>query len=185
MNLIGKILGRAALACAALVTLQNLNASAETLRPPSVPLVACDPYFSIWSPADKLTDTNTTHWTGKPQRLTSLIRIDGTAYRVMGVNPATMPALPQTGLEVLPTRTIYTFAGNGVQLRLTFMTADLPESIDLLSRPVTYLAYECSATDGKEHKVETCFDAGSELTVNTPDQKVVWTAEKIRGLATL
>ncbi|HXS69252.1 MAG TPA: DUF4965 domain-containing protein [Candidatus Polarisedimenticolia bacterium] len=171
---------------AALATpLSSISETVAALRPPSVPLVACDPYFSIWSPADKLTDTNTTHWTGKPQRLTSLIRIDGTAYRVMGVNPATMPALPQTGLEVLPTRTIYTFAGNGVQLRLTFMTADLPESIDLLSRPVTYLAYECSATDGKEHKVETCFDAGSELTVNTPDQKVVWTAEKIRGLATL
>jgi len=165
-----------------------LSSKAETvapLRPPSVPLVACDPYFSIWSPADKLTDTNTTHWTGKPQRLTSLIRIDGKAYRVMGVSPASLPALPQTSVEVFPTRTIYTFAGEGVQLAMTFMTADLPESIDVLSRPVTYVTYQCSATDGKEHKVETSFDAGSELTVNTPDEKVVWSAEKISGLAAL
>jgi Domain of unknown function (DUF4965)/Domain of unknown function (DUF5127)/Domain of unknown function (DUF1793)/Domain of unknown function (DUF4964) len=158
---------------------------AETLRPPSVPLVACDPYFSIWSPGDKLTDVDTTHWTGKAQRLTSLIRIDGQAFRLMGKNPEAVPALPQSGLQVLPTRTIYTFEGQGARLTLTFMTADLPDSIDLLSRPVTYLTYECQSIDGKNHKIETLFDAGSELVVNTPDQEVVWSTEKIRGLAAL
>jgi hypothetical protein len=154
-------------------------AQAQAFRPPSVPLVACDPYFSIWSPADKLTDADTTHWTGKAQKLTSLIRIDGKAFRLMGKEPANLPALPQTQLDVFPTRTVYTFAGEGVRVTLTFLTAALPDDIDLLSRPVTYLTWECSATDGQKHAVETYFDAASELTVNTPDQRVVWSSEKM------
>src|ERR1039457_1196613 len=105
------------------------QSSAVALRPPSVPLVACDPYFSIWSPADKLTDVNSVHWTGKPQRLTSLVRIDGKPFRLMGKEPASVPALPQTGLEVLPTRTLYTFEGEGARGTLTFMTAALPDDL--------------------------------------------------------
>ncbi|MDR3459633.1 MAG: DUF4965 domain-containing protein [Verrucomicrobiae bacterium] len=159
--------------------------AAEPLRPPSVPLVACNPYFSIWSPADKLTDADTTHWTGKSQRLTSLIRIDGKTFRLMGKEPSVIPALPQTQVQVLPTRTIYSFAGEGVNVTLTFMTAALPEDLDLLSRPVTYLTWDCSATDGQKHAVETYFDASSELAVNTPDQAVVWSAEKKSGVAAL
>src|SRR6478736_8537736 len=69
------------------------------LRPPAVPLVACNPYFSIWSPGDKLTDVGTTHWTGKSQPMTSLVRIDGKAFRLMGNEPDALPALPQTQLE--------------------------------------------------------------------------------------
>lgn len=104
-----------------------------------MPLVACDPYFSIWSPADKLTDADTVHWTGKPHRLTSLVRIDDKAFRVMGTQPTNVPALPQTSVEVLPTRTIYNFEGEGVRLTLTFMTPVLPDDLMIYSRPVTYV----------------------------------------------
>lgn len=151
-----------------------ITTNAETLRPPSVPLVACDPYFSIWSPGDKLTDADTTHWTGEPQRLTSLVRIDGKTFRLMGVKPAEMPALLQTGLDVLPTRTIYTFDGAGVKLTLIFMTAALPEDLDVLSRPITYVTWEVQATDTQKHKVSVYFNARSEVAVNQPDQPVTF-----------
>jgi hypothetical protein len=106
------------------------------MRPPAVPLVAHDPYFSIWSMADHLNDDATKHWTGKPNTLTAAIRVDGRSWQVMGRENGTAP-LPQTGVTVLPTRTIYTFKGAGIQLELTFLTPALPDDLDVLSRPVT------------------------------------------------
>ena len=153
--------------------LPTLAASAAQLRPPAVPLVTHDPYFSVWSPADQLTGAPTMHWTGKPHRLTSLVRIDGRAFRLLGTEPAQVPALPQTHLEVLPTRTLCTFEGEGLRVALTFMTPALPQDLDLLSRPLTYLTYECRALDGKTHPVELYFDAAAELAVNDPTQPVL------------
>jgi hypothetical protein len=151
-------------------------APAPAFRPPSVPLVACDPYFSIWSSADRLTDTGTTHWTGKPHRLTGLVRVDGRAYRVLGNQPADLPALPLTGIKVLPTRTIATFAGAGIELTLTFTTPALPDDLDLLSRPVTYLTWDVRSADGRAHEITALFTAAGELAVNLPAEHVAWTA---------
>lgn len=148
------------------------------LRPPAVPLVAHDPYFSIWSQGDKLTDVDTTHWTGKPHRLTSMVRIDGKAFRLMGKEPADVPALPQTNLEVLPTRTIYTFEGEGVRLTLTFMTPALPEDLEVLSRPVTYLSWAATVTDARKRNVELYFDAAGSIAANNEDQTLWWTYDE-------
>jgi len=143
------------------------------MRPPAVPLVAHDPYLSIWSMADHLNDEGTKHWTGKPNTLTAAIRIDGKAWQVMGRENGT-PALPQTRVEVLPTRTIYTFTGGGVTLELTFLTPALPDDLDVLSRPVTYLDWKVFASDSAPHQVQLYLDANADLTVNTSDQQVSW-----------
>ncbi|MBC8102076.1 MAG: DUF4965 domain-containing protein [Cytophagales bacterium] len=161
------------------------TAAQELSRPPSVPLVTHDPYFSVWSAADTLSGDDTRHWTGTTQSLNSLVRIDGKTYRLMGKDPSTAPALKQTRLEVLPTRTIYTFEGAGAQVVLTFTSPMLPDDLDLLSRPVTYLTWEVRATDGKSHAASLYFDASAQLVVNQPDQKVMWRREKIGNLTAL
>lgn len=161
----------------------SLAAAQETaFRPPAVPLVACDPYFSIWSRANRLTDAPTTHWTGTKQELRSAVTIDGREYRLMGTEPANKAGLPQTGLQVTPTRSIYRFAGAGVAVTLTFMTPALPEDIDVLSRPVTYLTWEVKATDGKTHEVALRYANTGEAVVDQPDQAVRWETVRIAGL---
>jgi len=155
--------------------------AAEMPRPPSVPLVVCDPYFSLWSPHDRLTDGATTHWTGKKQRLDCTATIDGSTVRLLGdKDAASFAAMPQTGLEVTPTRTLATFEGSGISLTLTFTTPALPDDIDILSRPVTYLTFDAVSKDGKDHKVSVTFSANAELATNTPSQKAE--TSKVSGI---
>lgn len=161
------------------------RAMARELRPPAVPLVACDPYFSVWSFTDKLADSDTRHWTGARQALTSLIRVDGQTYRLMGTSPSGVPALPQVGLEVSPTRTRYDFEGAGVHVSLVFLTPMLASDLDLLSRPVTYLTWKLHTVDRKTHTASLYYDNSAELVVNTADEPVVWSRDQVGDLAVM
>ena len=147
---------------ACLLLMLPLVATAQE-RPPAVPLVTHDPYFSIWSMDDKLTDGPTRHWTGAPQPLSGLVRIDGKTYRYMGDFPEETPALPQTSLTVAATHTIYAFKGAGIALTVTFFTPAFPQDLDLLSRPVTYLTWKVASDDGKPHDVSLLLDASPLL----------------------
>ena len=167
------------------LTLLGLFGAAAQMRPPAVPLVAHDPYFSIWSMADHLNGDGTKHWTGKPNTLTAYARIDGKSYRIMGRERQAGNELAQTRLEVLPTRTIYEFAGAGAKVGLTFFTPALPDDLDVLSRPLTYLEWSAASSDGREHAVEIYFDAGSDLVVNTPDQPVLAARYQLDGFPLL
>ncbi|HEV2456035.1 MAG TPA: DUF5127 domain-containing protein [Verrucomicrobiae bacterium] len=169
-----------------LVSMFGAAMAAQTeFRPPSVPLVVNTPYFSVWSPGDWLTDTNTASWTGTPQPLDNLIRIDGRAYRLMGVEPANVPALKQISIQVLPTRTIAVFTNETVQVTMTFMTPGLLNDLDVLSRPVTYLTWQVRSIDGKPHQVQLYFGASTLLAVNHPDEPVTWNDVSSSGLKIL
>ncbi|HZT40324.1 MAG TPA: DUF4965 domain-containing protein [Bryobacteraceae bacterium] len=158
----------ALLLCAVLAAAQ----APAPIRPPAIPLITHDPYFSIWSMTDRLADSPTRHWTGVDQPLTGLIRIDGTAFRFMGVQPRGVPALTQTGFELTATRTSYAFEGGGVRLDLVFLTPALAADLEILARPATYLSWSVRSVDSRPHNVAIYFDASSLLAVNTPDQLV-------------
>ncbi len=162
-----------------------LSGQEVSFRPPAVPLVTFDPYLSIWSEADHLTDKNTVHWTHHEQALVSLIRIDGKTYRLMGADPKDILALPQLSLKVLPTRSIYEFENAEVHVTLTFMTTALPHDLDAFSRPLSYITWDVRSVDGKSHKVSIYSSTSSELVVNTPNEMVKWEKLKMGALTAL
>jgi hypothetical protein len=148
--------------------------SVAGFRPSAVPLLTGDPYFSVWSESNNLTDTNTVQWDGNTQELVSLIRIDGTTYRLMGDDPSTLAAFPQTSLTVTATRSIYTFSNSHVAVTMTFETAALPNNLDVLTRPLSYINWDVHSVDGLTHQVQIYDSSSSELTVSNTANVVQW-----------
>ncbi|CCW35438.1 protein of unknown function (DUF1793) [Chthonomonas calidirosea] len=172
-------------------------------RPPAVPLVVHDPYFSVWSMSDHLTDDWTRHWTGAVNAMCGLIRIDGKVYRWAGPQPnlpqtpqevglvlpsgahlpTEIPPMEQKGLTITPTHTTYRFLANGVELEVEFFNPLLPNEPDVLARPLTYLTLRVRSTDHRQHEVSLYYDCSAEWAVNTPDQLVVGQVESLKGLS--
>ena len=47
------------------------------LRAPAYPLINVDPYFTVWSMADRLHDGPVKHWTGSDNTLIGVCSVDG------------------------------------------------------------------------------------------------------------
>lgn len=156
------------------------------IRPPAVPLITHDPYFSVWSFNDRLTDEWTRHWTGSVMAMVGMIRIDGKVYRWSGTHQANrVPAMEQKSLTLTPTRTIYTFEAGGIRLTATFLSPLLPHDLDMVSRPVTYLTLDAQSLDGKSHTVSLYADVTGEWVVNSTEQEVIWDRFRLGNLDAL
>lgn len=151
-------------------------------RPPAVPLVTIDPFTSVWSCADRLTDDWPRHWTGTKMALYGVVRVDGLAYRFMG-GPEFLPrAAEQVALTVDATSTRYVFRAGPVELEATFTTPLLADDLDLLSRPATYLQLTAHSLDVHRHDVVAYVDMTGEWAVNLPHERVFWTVETAASL---
>lgn len=156
-------------------------AQGVTGRIPATPLIVHDPYFSIWSTTDSLFNDWPRHWTGRPNGMTGLIRVDGKVWRLMGRAPADIQTARQISRRITPTRTTYELTAGGVRATLSFLCPQLAWDPDVISMPIAYLSWELCSEDGRSHGVEIYFDMTAEAAVNTPDQNVVWSRFALPG----
>ncbi len=98
------------------------------LRPPATPLITVDPYFSIWSMADKLNGSTVRHWTGSPNTMIGTVTAGGKEYIFMGEAKG-IEQIPQISCEVDALSTVYTFKNDAITLVAAFMTPLLPDDL--------------------------------------------------------
>jgi len=58
----------------------------------------------------------------------------------------------------------------------------LPQDLEALSRPVTYLSWSARSTDGHSHAVTVLLDVSPRIAVNSDDEEVTWGRAESPGL---
>jgi len=91
----------------------------------------------------------------------------------------------QRSVTVEATQTKYAFACGKVDLSLTFTSPLLPNDLDQLSRPVSYVSASVRSNDGKAHTVQVYFGASTDIAVNTAAQPVKADKYTAEGLSIL
>ena len=143
------------------------------LRAPAYPLITVDPFFSVWSQSDKLTDDNTFHWTGHPNTISGIANIDGNDYRIIGNTEASVPAMSQVKSDCNAFSTTYIFEGSGVRLTLVFTSPILINDLYLLTRPISYLEVRKESIDRKKHDVKIKISVSEEICTNSAKSEPV------------
>jgi len=139
-------------------------------RPPAVPLLVFDPYFSVWSFADKLYEEPTRHWTGAKNAMVGMVRCGDNVWRFMGKLAdreyyyCEPDVIEQTNVRVNPTVTEYTFENDKLKLIVRFINPLVVDDLKLLSRPVGYIEYEAFSKSNED--IEVYFDISAEVCVD-------------------
>ena len=144
-------------------------------RPAAYPLITVDPFFSVWSCADNLYDDCTRSWTELPNPILAGIIVNGRFYSMVAADVNfgdNKNKINQTDVNVSPLSTQYVFENEFARVKLTFTTPLLLDRIDIMSRPVSYVAYELEKKCDEKVDVEFVFGINARCCVNSEKQNV-------------
>ncbi len=127
---------------------------------PAVPLFTHDPFFSYWDCGVLPTADVVRHWSGAEKNLKGMIEIDGRMLRFIGRGGKRPMALVSE--TVTPLSSLYRYEELGVSLTVKYTSPLLPDDLDILSTPVSFVEFAVDFTDRRAHQVKLSltFDAG-------------------------
>jgi hypothetical protein len=96
---------------------------------------------------------------------------------------ADLPLAQQTRVDVTATQTIYEFACGGVAVALKFASPLLPDNLEVLARPASYVTFTAKSSDGAPHQVALFFGASGLLATHDPVAPVSLATTRIAGQA--
>ena len=154
----------------------SYDGNTQVSKAPAYPLITHNPYFSIWSFSDQLNESTTKHWTGSPNSILGLIKVDGKVYRFLGkedtLNTLSIQLAKQESIDMSATETKYVFTCGGIQLNLSFISPLIINDLSILSRPVTYISMRTKSIDGKKHQTSLLVGVSSLMASNTSQQEM-------------
>ena len=142
------------------------------LRAPSIPLITVDPYFSVWAPNENINYKEAQHWTGAKNDLRGFVVIDGEEYSFLGYF-RNAKKIKQTSLEIDALSTKCTFENDKIKLFVRFMTPLLPDDLNLLTRPVSYMGVTYEKKDPSVKEVSIKVRIANSLCLNRRNEKPV------------
>ncbi|HZW07735.1 MAG TPA: DUF4965 domain-containing protein [Phycisphaerales bacterium] len=167
-------------------------AQPAAMKPPAVPLVAHDPYLSVWSMSEHLTDDWPRHWSGGVMGMAGLLWVDGKAYRwcgPAGAAPAGTPVVEKIGGGVTMDKTFYLFTAGGVNLSVEFWSppslTGVADDMVQASRSVSAVRLNVSCPDKRAHDVRVYLDVTGEWCSHDVGEQVAWSRHRVEGLEVL
>lgn len=159
---------------------------AAIAEPPAIPLITHDPFLSVWSMSERLTDDWPRHWSGDTMGMSGMLRVDGKPFRWCGRLPSNVPPAQQTRVDINLTSTTYTFNADGAELSVTFSSPlGLADDLSRASESISTISFSARSTDNAPHDISVYLDLSAEWCTNSADSDVSWSRLRAHNLDVL